>query len=71
MLLGLQIEQAKQQGVSVYRVGIGAGSTLADGDLAKEASEPTHRYTLSADNYETLNSLVGTLASRVADGQYL
>nr|KAG5688509.1 hypothetical protein BaRGS_011654 [Batillaria attramentaria] len=61
------VNAAKQQGIAVYNVGIGAGGNIAPDRYSAIASEPSSRYVLRADNYQTLNTLSAPLAGRVAD----
>ena len=63
------MKDAKQNGVAVYNIGIGAGAGTMPSDLSLVASEPSSRYVMSSQNYQTLDTLIAPLASRVADGE--
>jgi hypothetical protein len=65
----VQVRDAKQAGVAVYQVGVGPGATSMPQDLTTVASEPSSRYVLTSQTYETLNDLTTPLASRVANGK--
>ena len=64
-----QARRLKDQGVSIYNIGIGGGMGIRE--LTAEASDPSSRYVIRADNYNSLNELSTPLASRVQNGVYL
>lgn len=64
------MQAAKQQGIAVYNVGIGPGSSLSSSEMAAVASVPATRYVYSAQNFGTLPTITESLATRIADGQW-
>ncbi|KAK7115067.1 hypothetical protein V1264_001009 [Littorina saxatilis] len=61
------VTDAKQSGVAVYNIGVGAGAGLLPTDLSQVASEPSSRYVMTSHSYQTLDTLTGPLAARVAE----
>ncbi|XP_041376891.1 uncharacterized protein LOC121389362 [Gigantopelta aegis] len=61
-----QAKHLKDQGVSIFNVGVGGGT--GSRELTGEASNPGSRYVIRADNYNALNDLSSSLASRIKNG---
>lgn len=55
--------------MAVYNIGVGAGADTMSTDLSLVASEPSSRYVMSSQNFQTLDTLTAPLADRIAGGK--
>lgn len=62
----LQAQTAKDNNAVIYTVGVGSGVDVDE--LTSVSSNPDLRYSMFADNYETLNSLSDMLATKICNG---
>ena len=62
-----QAKRAREQGISLYTVGVGSGSHTQQ--LMSAASSPSSRYYLHSQNYDSLQNLAQPLAYRTVSGE--
>lgn len=63
----LKAQTAKDNNILIYTVGVGNG--IDTDELTSVASDPDSRYFLTADNFNSLNSLSDLLATKICNGQ--
>ena len=63
----LRAKTAKDNDILIYTVGVGGG--INKKELKSVASNPDSRYFLTADNYESLNSISELLATKICNGK--
>ncbi|XP_078338507.1 uncharacterized protein LOC111134355 isoform X1 [Crassostrea virginica] len=61
----LQAQTAKDNSAVIYTVGVGSGVDVDE--LTSVSSNPDLRYSMFADNYDTLNSLSDMLATKICN----
>jgi len=62
-----EAQRAKQNGVSLYTVGIGQG--VHQQSLVSVSSDPKSRYSMAAQNFDSLGDLAYPLSSRTSSGK--
>ena len=65
----LQAQTAKDNSAVIYTVGVGSGVDVDE--LTSVSSNPDLRYSMFADNYDTLNSLSDMLATKICNGEWV
>ena len=68
LALEQEAQKAKQNGITLYTVGIGQG--IHQQDLRAVASNPASRYALRAQNFDSLGDLSYPLSTRTSSGKY-
>lgn len=63
----LKAQTAKDNDILIYTVGVGNG--IDTDELKSVSSNPDSRYFLTADNFNSLNSLSDLLATKICNGQ--
>ncbi|XP_060081054.1 uncharacterized protein LOC132560404 [Ylistrum balloti] len=60
-----EAQNAKDKGIIMYSVGVGGG--IDRDELTSVASDPKARYMMTAENYDSLNSISNLLASKICN----
>lgn len=63
----IEAKTAKDNNVVIYAIGVGGG--IDRDELMSVSSSPNSRYFMTADNYQTLNTLSDLLAAKICNGK--